>query len=329
MIEILSGQTTAIINADSFNSINITGGSKTVVEYKENNGDPVVLFIDDFIDMFVEGQSFVCEGKIWELLEIANGKSGITLTGNFVGIAGTPNKILTRRQISLAISAVTVANSRQLIHSNPEMVNGTYGTEFWEPVLSRSPSLITQLVSNPLMKETFNRHPGLFKSCMFTAVSTDPFVIDLLPVELLVWHQHGPAIITKAIDSVIYKHRNYKLRRKTITFDIPERLKDEPRIAGMIQDVINDMINDDVMDKVDWLTLPEEFGNVPGIRALLARSTGFVNWLEKFLTCSTGGYNQSARLHIPKWVNPKLLTDIMDIFSGMEDSSIYQLYSNR
>ena len=329
MIEVLSEQTTAIISANEFTGISITGDSKAVVEHKKNGGDPIVLFIDDFIDTFVEGQCFIFQQKIWELLTIDIGKHNTVLKGVFVGLAGAGNKSFVRRQISLAISAVTVANSRQLIHSNPDLVNGTYGTEFWEPVLAREPNLVTQLINNPLMKETFNQHPGLFKSCLFMAVSTDPFVIDLLPVEMLVWHRYGPDVVAKAIDSVIYKHRNYKLRRKTITFDVPEKLKAEPRIAAMIQEVIDDIIDDAVADKVDWLTLPEEFGNMSSVRKSLSLSSGFVNWLEKFLTRSTGGYNQSARHHLPKWVNPMLLADIMENCSGMEDSNIAQLYSNR
>lgn len=143
------------------------------------------------------------------------------------------------------------------------------------------------------------------------------------------WHRYGPDVVAKAIDSVIYKHRNYKSRRKTITFDVPEKLKAEPRIAAMIQEVIDSIIDDAVADKVDWLTLPEEFGNMSSVRKSLSLSSGFVNWLEKFLTRSTGGYNQSARHHLPKWVNPMLLADIMENCSGMEDSNIAQLYSNR
>ena len=59
MIEVLSEQTTAIISANEFTGISITGDSKAIVEYKKNGGDPIVLFIDDFIDTFVEGQCFI------------------------------------------------------------------------------------------------------------------------------------------------------------------------------------------------------------------------------------------------------------------------------
>lgn len=340
MYEIKQKGTTVKVFPHGLDHLVIKGNYDEVICFNEMLGDDdELLTARDFMDRLVERTGIIWNNQLWVNTEVNNRHPVYEFKFKLVGIKNINADNVTAKKIALALTVTRVVSPERILRKNIELVNGEYSSDFWLPVLSKKPQLIMTLLSNPVMQKTFLDQPGIRKGYVIAALEADPFLIDQLPNEVLLHPRDGNLIIKKAIDVLLGIQRRSKER---VIFDIPSRLYNSPSVQEFVLREIIDVVEADKADTIDWKKLHVVFGQNKKIRDVLARSTGFVNWLERHLTVSDRGINRalwaaatnsslniSAAHHLPEWIDKELMANICANFANMGESNIYQVLTRK